>query len=106
MLLFTGIAEGVTPGGPDANDLILGGPIGAGIGIPLGVHVANGERGNLLPSVGAATGIGLAYAGMTVAVALQDGDPTVVKVGLPLGVAAQLLTSIVIERNTAADEGR
>jgi hypothetical protein len=72
---------------------IYGGVAGWSTGIPLGVHLANGRRGKLLPSLLASLAIG--GAGLGVAVAANKADLLI-----PVPVA-QLVTSILIERSTS-----
>jgi hypothetical protein len=72
---------------------IYGGIAGWSTGIPLGVHLANGRRGKLLPSLLASLAIG--GAGLGVAVAANRADLLI-----PVPVA-QLVTSILIERSTS-----
>jgi hypothetical protein len=66
---------------------------GVSAGLPLGVHVANGRRGRLLPSLAASfaiAGAGLGAAALT--------NTYEIMVPVP---ALQLISSILIERSTA-----
>jgi hypothetical protein len=73
--------------------LIYGGVAGGSALLPLGVHIANGHRGNYGASLLASLGIGAA--GLAVAVASQEGA---VMLSVPV---LQLVSSIAIERATA-----
>jgi hypothetical protein len=73
--------------------LVYGGMAGGSALLPLGVHLANGGRGNYGASLAASLGIGAA--GLAVAMATNEGA-----VLLPVPVL-QLVSSILIERNTA-----
>ena len=67
--------------------------VGESLAIPLGVHLANGRRGQVAPAVGASSGIGAAGVG---AALLTD------QWGILLAIPVlQLASSIVIERHTA-----
>ena len=72
---------------------IYGAIAGGSAGLPLGVHVANGRRGRLLPSLAASLAIGGAGLG---AAALTNRYEIMIPVP-----ALQLLTSILIERSTS-----
>ena len=71
---------------------IYGAVAGGSAGLPLGVHVANGSRGRLLPSLVASLAIGGAGLG---AAALTNTYEIMIPVP-----ALQLLSSILIERST------
>jgi hypothetical protein len=73
--------------------VIYGGMAGGSALLPLGVHLANGRRGNYGASLLASLGIGAA--GLAIAVAANEGG-----VLLPVPVL-QLVSSILIERKTA-----
>jgi hypothetical protein len=73
--------------------VIYGGVAGGSALLPLGVHLANGRRGNYGASLLASLGIGAA--GLAVAVASQEGA---VMLAVPV---LQLISSIAIERGTA-----
>jgi hypothetical protein len=73
--------------------LIYGGVAGGSALLPLGVHIANGHRGNYGASLLASLGIGAV--GLAVAVASQEGA---VMLSVPV---LQLVSSIAIERATA-----
>jgi hypothetical protein len=73
--------------------VIYGGVAGGSALLPLGVHLANGHRGNYGASLLASLGIGAA--GLAVAGASQEGA---VMLAVPV---LQLISSIAIERATA-----
>jgi hypothetical protein len=73
---------------------VYGGIAGWSAGIPLGVHLANGRRGKLLPSLLSSLAIG----GVGLGAALAADK---VELMIPVPVA-QLITSILIERSTSA----
>jgi hypothetical protein len=89
--------------GDDGDDLdflsggVAGATIGEGLLLPLGVHVANGQRGSYLHS--AAASLGIAAAGLLALEALHYDPPgaPIVLVAVPV---AQLAASIAIERAT------
>lgn len=107
MLAGNRVARGLTPGDPDIGTFVLGGSLGASIGIPMGVHIANGGRGDLPPALGTSAALGLASAGVSLGVFLLDWDEAALIVA-PVGAAAQLITSVLIEGDTAraADSAR
>ena len=72
---------------------VYGGIAGWSTGIPLGVHLANGRRGKLLPSLLASLAIG----GVGLGAALA-ADKAELLIPVPV---AQLVTSILIERSTS-----
>ena len=71
---------------------IYGAVAGGSAGLPLGVHLANGGRGRLLPSLVASLAIGGAGLGLS---ALTDTYELMIPVP-----ALQLVSSILIERRT------
>ena len=73
--------------------VIYGGVAGGSALLPLGVHLANGHRGNYGAALLASLGIGAA--GLAVAVASQEGA---VMLSVPV---LQLISSIAIEHATA-----
>ena len=73
--------------------LVYGGVAGGSALLPLGVHLANGRRGNYGTSL--LTSLGIGAAGLAVAVASQEGA---VMLTVPV---LQLVSSIAIERATA-----
>jgi hypothetical protein len=73
--------------------LIYGAVIGESAMLPLGVHLANGHRGNYGASLLASLGIGAA--GLAAAVATQEGA---IMLSVPV---LQLVSSIAIERATS-----
>jgi hypothetical protein len=73
--------------------LIYGGVAAGSTLLPLGVHLANGRRGNYRAALLASLGIGAA--GLGVAIASQEGA---VMLAVPV---LQLVSSIAIERKTA-----
>jgi hypothetical protein len=73
--------------------LIYGGVAGGSTLLPLGVHLANGRRGNYGAALLASLGIGAA--GLGVAIASQEGA---VMLSVPV---LQLVSSIAIERGTS-----
>lgn len=85
------------PGG-----LIMGAGVGLGIGEPLGVHLANGRRGNYFTNVLVSTGVlGISSALVWGVVSrLEAGDAGIV-LGGSLLTAIYIGTSIGIERVTA-----
>ncbi|MGH7455675.1 MAG: hypothetical protein ACRENG_30245, partial [bacterium] len=75
------------------NGLIIGAPIGESLLLPVGVHQANGRRGNLPLAVLASIGI----AGTGIALA-ASADNAKILVAIPI---AQLLACSAIERSTS-----
>jgi hypothetical protein len=73
---------------------VIGAPIGESLLMPVGVHLANGRRGNLPGAMLASMAI--AGTGIAIAAATQDGK---VLVAIPV---AQLLACIAIERGSSA----
>ncbi|MGH7601067.1 MAG: hypothetical protein ACREOI_32315 [bacterium] len=71
---------------------VIGAPIGESLLLPVGVHIANGRRGNLPLAVLASVGI----VGTGIAVAASTGDAKIL-VAIPF---AQLLACTAIERST------
>lgn len=107
-LLVGGLAGAVAgsrhcsdPGNPDScsglEGMVIGGITGQAIGISAGVHLANGRRGELNPSL--ALNLALAAVG-TAAVVRSDRRSVALGVALMVPVA-QLVSSIVIERRTS-----
>jgi hypothetical protein len=72
---------------------IAGAVAGGSVGLPLGVHVANGRRGSYLPALGASLAIGGAGLGM----AMLANDAAVM---IPVPVL-QMVAAILIERSTS-----
>ncbi len=72
---------------------VVGAPIGESLLLPVGVHLANGRRGNLPLAVLASVGI----AGTGIAMAASAGDAKIL-VAIPI---AQLLACTAIERATS-----
>lgn len=72
---------------------LVGAPIGESLLLPVGVHLANGRRGNLPLAVLASIGI----AGTGIALAASAGDAKIL-VAIPI---AQLLACTAIERSTS-----
>jgi hypothetical protein len=90
------VGSRVTEG--DCEDcFFIGGAYGAvagwSSGIPLGVHLANGGRGRLLPSLGSSLAIGALGLGAAAA-----SDRYEIMVAVPV---LQLVSSILIERGTS-----
>ena len=79
----------------------IGGWLGAAVGAPLGVHVANRGRGNYLLSALASTGIGIGGAAISLYGAAAT-VPELVFVGLAGTIIAQIWASIAVERATAS----
>jgi hypothetical protein len=100
---FTGAAiDKVSSDGYEELDGLLGFVVGAPIGesllLPVGVHLANGRRGNLPLSVLASLGI----TGAGIAMAASTGEAKIL-VAIPL---AQLLACTAIERGTSRANSR
>lgn len=72
---------------------VIGAPIGESLLLPVGVHLANGRRGNLSH----ATFASIAIAGAGIALAASTGDAKIL-VAIPI---AQLLACTAIERSTS-----
>lgn len=72
---------------------VIGAPIGESLLLPVGVHLANGRRGNLPLSVLASLGI----TGAGIAMAASTGEAKIL-VAIPI---AQLLACTAIERSTS-----
>lgn len=87
-------------GNPDscrgAEGMFIGGLAGETLSIPLGVHLANGRAGRLLPSMLASAAITAAGAA---AVAATESDGVLVGAAVAVPVL-QLATSVLIERAT------
>lgn len=77
--------------------VFAGGSAVGAVGVPLGVHLANGRKGNLALSVLASVGIGAL--GIVGALSFEDSDAASLAILGALPVA-QLASSIVIERRT------
>jgi hypothetical protein len=75
---------------------VFGAMIGEVVMLPLGVHLANRSRGSYLPGLGMS--LVVALAGLTLAGATGGAAPLMVP-AIPI---AQLLTSIAVERRSAA----
>jgi hypothetical protein len=75
---------------------IVGAPIGEMIGLPIGVHLGNGRRGNF-PLVFLAS-VGIAGTGIWLTSAL--GDYRTPAFSLPLTALTQLIACVAIERTT------
>jgi hypothetical protein len=71
---------------------VVGAPIGGSLLLPVGVHLANGRRGNLPLAMLASVGI----AGTGIALAASAGEAGIV-VAIPI---AQLIACTAIERST------
>ncbi len=83
----------------DVGAEVAGASLGSAVGIPLGVHIANGRRGSLLVEEAVSLGIAL--------IALRAAGPDADAV--PLLVAAPLVSlgaSIVIEERTTRKRSR
>ena len=97
---FAGMYSGAMLLEDDCEDCEIVGAIyglvaGVSSGIPIGVHLSNGARGNLLPSFLTSLAIG----GVGLAVAIAADEP-----GVMLGVPVlQLASAIRIERRTGRD---
>lgn len=90
---IVGARLGTCPSGcedPGLTESFVGAMIGSGVGIPIGVHLANRGRGNLPGSVGVSVLIG--GAGTLLAFATHSFVPVM------LAPVAQIITSIGIER--------
>ena len=72
---------------------VIGAPIGESLLLPVGVHLANGRRGNLPLAVLASVGI----AGTGIAMAASTGEAKIL-VAIPI---AQLIACTAIERSTS-----
>ncbi len=72
---------------------VIGAPIGESLLLPVGVHLANGRRGDLSLSMFAS--IGIAAAGMALAASADDAK---ILVAIPI---AQLIACTAIERSTS-----
>ena len=97
---FAGMYSGAMLLEDDCEDCaIIGGVYGlvAGVssGIPLGVHLSNRGRGNLLPSLLSSLAIG----GVGLGVAIAADEPAVM-LGVPV---LQLASAILIERKTGRE---
>ena len=96
-----GFAAGSLLGAPfnadhcsDCNGTLVGGLAGLSVGTPLGVHLADGRRGNVWAVLGGSAAAGL---GASLLAAELGADGTAVQVSLP---AAQLLSAVAIEMFT------
>lgn len=80
------------------SGMVVGGTIGESLMLPLGVHLGNKRRGQLMPAMLASLAIGAG--GVVLAIATEDQAP-LPGVILALTPIAQLVTSIAIERSTS-----
>lgn len=81
---------------------IVGAPIGEAIGLPIGVHLGNGRRGNLPLAMFASMGI--AGTGIVVTAALDDYRAPVIT--LPVTALTQFVACVAIERGTTRTNRR
>jgi hypothetical protein len=88
-----GVAIDEDDGLDDAEGAVIGGLMGTTLAIPTAVHLANGSRGNLGRSLLVSTLVGGTMLG--VGWALESGE---ILLAAPF---AQLITSVLIERNTS-----
>lgn len=99
------VGGNVACAGDDHDDFcgLIGGfwgaAVGTSVGIPLAVHLANGRRGNYGRSQLVSAGIA---AGLIGALLMADDEDTAAAILLPVIPAAQILSSILIERRTAS----
>lgn len=77
----------------------LGAVAGESLGVPAGVHLANGRRGSYAGAAAASTLIGAAGV-LALSTGPSDGTLVAVAIGAPL---AQLLASMAIEQSTAKE---
>jgi hypothetical protein len=93
-------------GNPDScrgfEGALWGAAVGHTVGIPVGVHLANGRAGTLGTSVLASAAI----AGAGVAVGLGSGSDRVLAAAAVTVPIAQLVTSVMLERATARRRAR
>lgn len=94
-----GLASGCAGDFCGIGETIFGAAAGESLGIPLGVHLANGGRGNLLLEILASAGIGAAGL-MLVIGNSNSADQTASIVTVAATPIVQLITSIAIERST------
>jgi hypothetical protein len=96
---YAGVKIAEADGNCDSDDwcgigaAFTGAAIGSAAAIPLGVHLANGSRGNYGRSAAASAGIGVL--GILAALAAESGE---VLVAIPV---AQIVSSVLIERVTS-----
>lgn len=81
---------------------IVGAPIGEAIGLPIGVHLGNGRRGNLPLAMFASMGI--VGTGIVVTAALDDYRAPVIT--LPVTALTQFVACVAIERGTTRTNRR
>jgi hypothetical protein len=88
-------------GNPDScrgiEGALWGAAVGHTIGIPVGVHLANGRAGRLQPSLLTS----VAFAGAGAAIGLGSGSNQVLGVAALTAPIAQMVSSVIIERRTA-----
>ncbi|MEW5931380.1 MAG: hypothetical protein AB1941_28265, partial [Gemmatimonadota bacterium] len=77
---------------------LAGAVVGETLGLPLGVHVAEGRRGSY--ALGALASVGVAAAGLGLMSLVGDSGPPAQGIAVMVPVA-QLLASIAVERRTA-----
>lgn len=92
LYLANACAEGI--GNPVCLAPVFLGFFAEAAGVSLGVHLANGSRGEVWPSIWSS--VGIASAGVVAAAATGEGA-----IVLPLMLAAQVINSIAIERRTS-----
>lgn len=94
---YLGAAIANHAGSYDDLDALVGAMAGATLGesvmLPVGVHLVNRRRGNLLPAMLVSTGIGVGA--MTLAFASDNAYV------LPAALVGQLVSSILIEKATS-----
>jgi hypothetical protein len=94
-----GIDTAISDGYYDEYDglagLVIGAPIGESLLMPVGVHLANGRRGNLPLAMLASMGI----AGTGIAIAASSYESAAIV--LPLSAVSQLIACVAIERTTS-----
>jgi len=93
-------------GNPDScrgfEGALLGAAVGHTIGIPTGVHFANGRAGSLQTSLLASA----ALAGVGAAIGFGSGSDQVLGVAALTVPVAQMVSSVIIERRTARRRAR
>jgi hypothetical protein len=99
-----GLWGGIDPGGCSYEEWVCrvhgfywGAVVGESLGIPMGIHLANGRRGDLLRSTLVSAALGAVG---SLAIVAAGFDPPLTPILLVTVPVAQLTTSTILERRT------